>query len=95
MFEQNERFRIALMSAWGVTLTLSSGERNPYKTIIMSIDIMTIKDGFYTTAYFKIKIQMKKSMIRMFGVSNLFPNFVTYSKMTALNCLQDNKYGTR
>ena len=55
----------------------------------MSIDIMTIKDGFYTTAYFKIKIQMKINMIRMFGVSNLFSNFVAYSKMATLNTLQD------
>ena len=55
----------------------------------MSIDIMTIKDGFYT--YFKIKIQMKINMIRMFGVSNLFSNFVAYSKMATLNTLQDKK----
>ena len=34
MFEQSERFRIALMSTRGITLTHSTGERNPYKTII-------------------------------------------------------------
>ena len=34
MFDQSERFRSALMSTRGVTLTHSSGEKNPYKTII-------------------------------------------------------------
>ena len=34
MFEQNERFRAALMSTRGVTLTHTTGENNPYKTII-------------------------------------------------------------
>jgi len=63
----------------------------PHSENSMSIDIMTIKDGFYTTAYFKIKIQMKINMIRMFGVSNLFSNFVAYSKMATLNTLQDKK----
>ena len=34
MFDQSERFRAALMSTRGITLTHSSGEKNPYKTII-------------------------------------------------------------
>jgi len=34
MFDQSERFRAALMSTRGVTLTHSSGEKNPYMTII-------------------------------------------------------------
>ena len=34
MFDQSERFRSALMSTRGVTLTHSSGEKSPYKTII-------------------------------------------------------------
>ena len=33
MFEQNERFRTALMSTRGKTLYHSRGEQNPYKTI--------------------------------------------------------------
>ena len=34
MFQQNERFRTALMSTRGQTLFHSRGERNPYKTIL-------------------------------------------------------------
>lgn len=34
MFEQSERFRAALMSTRGITLIHSSGEKNPYKTIL-------------------------------------------------------------
>ena len=34
MFEQNERFRTALMSTRGMTLFHSRGEQNPYKTIL-------------------------------------------------------------
>ena len=34
MFDQSERFRAALMQTRGITLTHSSGEENPYKTII-------------------------------------------------------------
>ena len=34
MFEQNERFRMALMQTRGMTLTHSEGETNPYKTIL-------------------------------------------------------------
>jgi len=34
MFDQSERFRAALMSTRGITLVHSSGEKNPYKTII-------------------------------------------------------------
>lgn len=34
MFHQNERFHAALMSTRNVTLTHSSGEKNPYKTIL-------------------------------------------------------------
>ncbi len=42
MFEQNERFRVALMSTRGVTLTHSTGERNPYKTIITEQELCGI-----------------------------------------------------
>lgn len=34
MFDQNERFRTALMSTRGMTLYHSRGERNPFKTIL-------------------------------------------------------------
>lgn len=34
MFDQSERFRAALMSTRGMTLIHSSGEENPYKTIL-------------------------------------------------------------
>ena len=34
MFDQSERFRAALMQTRGITLTHSSGEKSPYKTIL-------------------------------------------------------------
>lgn len=34
MFDQSERFRAALMSTRGITLTHTSGEKDPYKTIL-------------------------------------------------------------
>lgn len=34
MFQQNERFRTALMSTRGMVLYHSHGERNPFKTIL-------------------------------------------------------------
>ena len=34
MFDQSERFRVALMQTRGITLIHSSGEENPYKTIL-------------------------------------------------------------
>jgi len=34
MFDQSERFKAALMSTRGITLIHSSGEKNPYKTIL-------------------------------------------------------------
>ena len=34
MFDQSERFRAALMQTRGITLVHSSGEKNPYKTIL-------------------------------------------------------------
>jgi 5'(3')-deoxyribonucleotidase len=42
MFEQSERFRAALMQTRGITLTHSSGETNPYKTILTSQEFCTI-----------------------------------------------------
>lgn len=42
MFEQNERFRIALMSTRGMELYHSKGERNPYKTILTQSEFCSI-----------------------------------------------------
>ena len=42
MFDQSERFRAALMQTRGITLTHSSGETNPYKTILTAQEFCTI-----------------------------------------------------
>jgi len=42
MFDQSERFRAALMSTRGITLTHTSGETNPYKTILTAQEFCTI-----------------------------------------------------
>ncbi len=42
MFDQSERFRAALMSTRGITLTHKSGETNPYKTILTEQEFCTI-----------------------------------------------------
>lgn len=42
MFEQNERFRIALMSTRGLKLYHSRGEQNPYKTILTESEFCSI-----------------------------------------------------
>jgi len=42
MFEQNERFRTALMSTRGQTLFHSRGESNPFKTILAKDELCTI-----------------------------------------------------
>lgn len=42
MFDQSERFRAALMQTRGITLTHSSGETNPYKTILTAQELCTI-----------------------------------------------------
>lgn len=42
MFEQSERFRAALMQTRGITLTHTSGETNPFKTILTSREFCLI-----------------------------------------------------
>ena len=42
MFEQNERFRIALMSTRGMKLYHSQGEQNPYKTILTESEFCSV-----------------------------------------------------
>lgn len=50
MFNQSERFRAALMSTRGVTLTHSTGEQSPYKTIITPDEfcgiLMEMRDNY-------------------------------------------------
>ena len=50
MFEQNERFRTALMSTRGMTLYHSHGESNPFKTILTEKELCQIlselRDGY-------------------------------------------------
>ena len=42
MFEQSKRFRAALMKTRGITLTHTSGETNPFKTILTSQEFCSI-----------------------------------------------------
>ena len=42
MFEQNERFRAALMQTRGIVLAHSTGENNPYKTILTPTELCGI-----------------------------------------------------
>jgi len=42
MFEQSERFRAALIQTRGITLTHTSGETNPFKTILTSQEFCSI-----------------------------------------------------
>jgi hypothetical protein len=45
MFDQSERFRAALMQTRGITLVHSSGEENPYKTILTAQEFCQILTG--------------------------------------------------
>lgn len=42
MFDQNERFRAALMQTREIVLAHSTGESNPYKTILTSTELCNI-----------------------------------------------------
>ena len=42
MFDQSERFRAALMQTRGITLTHTSGETSPFKTILTAQELCTI-----------------------------------------------------
>ena len=50
MFDQSERFRAALMQTRGITLTHSSGEKSPYKTILTEQEfcqiLMDMRDNY-------------------------------------------------
>ena len=45
MFDQSDRFRAALMQTRGITLVHSSGEENPYKTILTAQEFCQILTG--------------------------------------------------
>lgn len=42
MFEQNERFRVALMTTRGLKLYHTRGEQNPYKTILTEAELCSV-----------------------------------------------------
>lgn len=74
MFEQNERFRTALMQTRGITLIHSSGEDNPYKTILTPAefcDILTeLRDGYDRrdkTQELREKSVRKKKLVYLHG----------------------------
>lgn len=50
MFEQSERFRVALMQTRGITLVHTSGEPNTYKTILTPAEfcgiLMDMRDRY-------------------------------------------------
>lgn len=69
MFEQNERFRVALMSSRGTTLTHTTGEDNPYKTILTPSEfcgiLMEMRDEYDR----HISEQANEPMVRELGHS--------------------------
>ncbi len=50
LFDQNERFRAALMATRGITLTHTTGETDPFKTILTASELcqilMEIRDNY-------------------------------------------------
>lgn len=74
MFEQNERFRTALMQTRGMTLIHSSGDDNPYKTILTRSEfcgILTeLRDGYDKrdkTQELREKSVRKKKLVYLHG----------------------------
>lgn len=67
MFEQNERFRVALMSTRGVTLIHTTGEANPFKTILSPAELcgtlMEMRDEYDL----RISEQAKEPLVREIG----------------------------
>ena len=60
MFEQNERFRAALMQTRGIVLAHSTGENNPYKTILTPTELCGILSCVITmTSETKLKNSSK------------------------------------
>lgn len=67
MFEQNERFRVALMSSRGVTLTHTTGEDNPYKTILTPSELCGILMEMRDEYDRHISEQANEPMVRELG----------------------------
>ena len=74
MFEQNERFRAALMQTRGMTLMHSSGENNPYKTILTPTEfcniLMELRDDYDRrdkTQELREKSVRKKRLVYLHG----------------------------
>ena len=71
MFEQNESFRIALMSTRGLKLYHSRGEQNPYKTILTESEfcsILTEMRDAYNIRKNELSIRKKRIYFDMDGV---------------------------
>ena len=71
MFEQNERFRVALMSTRGLKLYHSRGEQNPYKTILTAAEfcsILTEIRDAYNISKNELSTKMKRIYFEMDGV---------------------------
>ncbi|MFS2697887.1 YqiA/YcfP family alpha/beta fold hydrolase [Phocaeicola vulgatus] len=74
MFDQNERFRTALMQTRGIALIHTSGEDNPYKTILTPTEfcgiLMDIRDSYDLrdkTQELKEKSVRRKKLLYMHG----------------------------
>lgn len=74
MFDQNERFRTALMQTRGITLIHTSGEDNPFKTILTPDEfcgiLMDIRDSYDLrdkTKELKEKSVRQKKLLYMHG----------------------------
>ena len=74
MFEQNERFRVALMSTRGVTLTHTSGETNPNKTIITEQELCGILTELREEYDKKPKVPPRKKRV-FFDMDNVLVDF--------------------
>ena len=77
MFEQSERFRAALMQTRGITLVHTSGEPNPYKTILTPAEfcgiLMDLRDNYDLrdkTKELEEKSVSKKKLIYLQGLES-------------------------
>ena len=70
MFDQSERFRAALMQTRGITLIHSSGEENPYKTILTEDEfclILTEIRDSYDKRDKRIEHRAQEACVRGYG----------------------------
>lgn len=67
MFEQNERFRVSLMATRGVTLVHTTGEDNPYKTILTPAELCGILMEMRDEYDLRISEQAKEPLVREIG----------------------------